>query len=190
MGTAGASARLRYGSTRSWWALTAGVAALGALEVAVGVLLTHRLLPDPWAGWVDAVLVGATTALLVVVASPLLGRLTVDSGHLTVGFGLLGSIRVPLDQVSGVEVEASGALPAVPIGLDVVARGDRSVLTVSRGRGRGRLVLRLAGGQVARVQVVRRTPVTDVVVVMDDPRGACDVVQGLSSARTAGGAGA
>lgn len=158
---------VRYGSPRAWALLTLGVAALGALEVAVGVLVVDRLVPDPWAGWIHVGVVLTTAALVLVVASPLTGRVCLEADAVVVTFGLLGRVRVPTGAIGSAAAAMPSPGQAVPLGLEVT--GDR--LTVSRAGAHDSLTLLLTRPVIARYQVVRSAPVTRIDVVVDDPEG-------------------
>lgn len=165
------SRRYGLGPRRTWLALTLGLAVLGALEVAVGLLIVHTLVPDPWATGIDVVLIVGTAATLVVVASPMTGHVHIGEDMLVVRLGFLGGVRVRRYAVLSAAVEVPVPSHPTPLGLGIDHVG---VMTVSRGGTPHRLRIRLAGSHPARHQVLRRADVSELVIDMADPHNAAD----------------
>jgi hypothetical protein len=133
------------GPRPAWAWLTTGVALLGVAEIVALSALVHALLPGLFACMIDVLITVPTVALLVAIASALTGRITVDSDHLLLRFGLLGSARVPRADIA----RAERFIPSTtrPIGLGIgVPAGSRQVTAT-------------LGGQAVFVRVLLARPV-------------------------------
>jgi hypothetical protein len=119
------------GPRSPWIWLTTGVTLLGVAETVAVAALVHALLPA-WIGYlIDALIVVPTLCLLVAIASALGGRITVDSTHLRLRFGLLGGTQVLRADINHAERFVPSSLRPVGLGLDVPSGSAQA--TVSRG---------------------------------------------------------
>jgi hypothetical protein len=153
---------------RSAWAwLTAGITMLGVAESVALAALVHALLPA-WVGYlIDALIVVPTLGLLVVIASALGGRITVDDTSLQLQFGLLGGAQVPRADINRAERFVPPSIQPIGLGIDVPSGSGQA--TVSR------------GGQVAFVRVLLNRP-TEVRHALWRKESANELVMGTGAA--------
>ena len=118
------SVRHDLGARRGWIGLVVLLVVLGGAEMTVTMLVTHRLLPMTAAIVVDALVVNWTVVAMYAFASPLWGRAEVRSDSLVVRFGLVGSVRAPIEAIlEAAPYKASALNPLqLGVGFDEVAR--------------------------------------------------------------------
>jgi len=93
------SAEHDLGSRGGWGWLVVLLLVLGGVEAIVVIMLTHLVLPMKAALVVDAIVVNWTVVAMYAVASPLWGRVEMGADSLVVRFGLVGSLRVPIQAI-------------------------------------------------------------------------------------------
>ncbi|MFF2266894.1 hypothetical protein ACFVTZ_01395 [Cellulosimicrobium cellulans] len=168
--------RLGAGARREWWALVAGVLALGAVEVLTVHLVADALLPGVAALAVDVILGLATLALLLTLASPLWTSVRLGPDDLVVRFGWVGGVVVPRADVVDAAPWTGTAARPIEIGAghdDPADGGERhgahGVVSFVRSTRSPVVRLDLAAPVVARVAGTRRVTATTVLVGVDEP---------------------
>lgn len=104
------------GSRRGWMWLVALILVLGGVETTGVMQMTHRLLPTTAAVVVDALVVNWTVVAIYAFASPLWGRVEVSGDGLAVRFGLVGSLRAPIEAIRGAAPYQAPAMAPVQLG--------------------------------------------------------------------------
>lgn len=154
------------GPRTAWAWLTVGVALLGVAEGVALAALAHAVLPEPIGYVIDVLIIVPTLGLLVVIASVLVGRITVDAEQLRLQFGLLGGTQVPRAAINRAERFVPPAIRPIGLGIDVPS-GSRQA-TVSR------------GGQALFVRVLLDRPV-EVRIALWRRESASEIVMGTGS---------
>jgi len=155
------------GPRSAWVWLTAGVSLLGVAEALALAAIVHALLPQDLGYLVDLLIVLPTLAVLVVIASGLLGRITVDAEQLRLHFGLLGGTRVARADIAGAERFVPSVIRPVGLGIDVPAGSQQA--TVFRGGHVPFVRILLDRPADVRIAPWRRANVNELVMATDAP---------------------
>jgi hypothetical protein len=110
------SAEHDLGSRRGWGWLVVLLVVLGGVETIVVTLITHQLLPMKAALVVDAIVVNWTVVAMYAFASPMWGRVEMRGDSLVVRFGLVGSLRVPIQAILDAAPHQAPAMTPLQLG--------------------------------------------------------------------------
>ena len=155
-------ARHNLGSRRGWMWLVVLLVVVVALETIGTLLITHRLLPPMAAVIVEAIVVNWTLVAMFVFASPLWGKVEVHGEGLRVRFGLVGSVRVPIEAIRGAAPYKAPARTPLQLGAGFDRKSRQLSLVRSTTSESVIVHLRIPGA--GRVQVFRPVMATSLVV--------------------------
>ncbi len=156
------SAKHNRGSRRGWIWLVFLPFVLAALETIGALLITDRLLPPMAAFIVEAIVFSGTVVAMFLFAAPLWGKVEVHGEGLLVRFGLVGSIRVPIESILGAAPYMAPAM--TPLQLGAGFDGESRQLSLVRSTTSESVIVRLGIPSSGRVQLFKPVMATSLVV--------------------------
>jgi hypothetical protein len=171
------SAKHNLGSRRGWIWLVVLLVVLAALETIGAMLITHRLLPPMAAAIVDAIIVNWTVVAMFAFASPLWGKVEVHGEGLCVRFGLVGSVRVPIEAILG--AAPYKAPPRTPLQLGAGFDEQSRQLSLVRSTTSESVIVHLRIPCAGRVQLFKPVMATSLVVTTSGVADFADDINAL-----------
>jgi hypothetical protein len=171
------SAKHNLGSRRGWMWLVVLLVVLAALETVGALLITHRLLPPMVAAIVEAIVVNWTVVAMFVFASPLWGKVEVSGQGLCVRFGLVGSVRVPIEAILGA---APYKAPArTPLQLGAGFDEESRQVSLVRSTTSESVIVHLGIPGAGRIQLFKPVMATSLVVTTSGAVALADDISAL-----------
>ena len=171
------SAKHDLGARRGWIWLVVLLVVLGGAEMAVTMLITHQLLPMTAAIVVDAIVVNWTVVAMYAFASPLWGLAEVRADSLVVRFGLVGSVRAPIEAILEAAPYKAPALSPLQLGagFDEAAR----TMSLVRSTTSESVIVHFRIPVAGRVQIYKSVLATSLVLTTSSAAGFVDDVNAL-----------
>jgi len=171
------SAKHDLGSRRGWIGLVALLVVVGGAEMMVTMQITHWLLPMTAAVVVDAIVVSWTVVAMYAFASPLWGWAEVRGDSLVVRFGLVGSLRAPIEALLEAAPYKAPAMSPLQLGagFEEVARK----MSLVRSTTSESVIVRFRIPVAGRVQLYKSVLATSLVLTTSGAAGFADEVNAL-----------